>query len=170
MWLNTFQATWCDYDEDGDVDLYLSNDFASDCLFRNDGEHGLLDVTQNAGGDAMRGYGMGASWGDYDNDGRQDLYVSNMYSKAGKRIIGTIPKDMDPRFLQSTEGNRLFRNLDGERFELVSGEGDNQIPVTKAGWSWGGQFGDFDNDGYLDIYVASGFYTAPKSVSCNIDL
>jgi len=113
---------------------------------------------------------MGSSWGDYDNDGRQDLYVSNMYSKAGKRIIRTVPSDMDPRYLLATNGNRLFKNQQGERFDLVSGEEKDEIPVTKAGWSWGGQFSDFDNDGFLDIYVASGFYTAPKSVSCNIDL
>lgn len=170
VWMNTFQATWCDYDDDGDVDLYLSNDFAPDCLFRNDGKRGLKDIAQQAGGNAMRGYGMGSSWGDYDNDGQQDLYVSNMYSKAGKRIIGTVPEDMDPRYLLAANGNRLFKNMDGQRFDLVSGEGKGKIPVTKAGWSWGGQFGDFDNDGFLDLYVASGFYTAPKDVSCNIDL
>lgn len=170
VWANTFQATWCDYDDDGDVDLYLSNDFAPDCLYRNNGKRGFKDVAQQTGGNAMRGYGMGSSWGDYDNDGRQDLYVSNMYSKAGKRIIRTVPNDMDPRYLLATNGNRLFKNQQGERFDLVSGEEKDEIPVTKAGWSWGGQFSDFDNDGFLDIYVASGFYTAPKSVSCNIDL
>ena len=170
VWRNTFQATWSDYDQDGDVDLYLSNDFAPDCLFRNNGNRGFSNVAEEVGGEAMRGYGMGASWGDYDNDGWQDLYVSNMYSKAGKRIIGQIPSEMDPRYMQSANGNRLFKNVAGSRLELVSGEGHGQLPVTKAGWSWGGQFCDFDNDGFLDIYVASGFYTAPKKITCNIDL
>ena len=170
VWRNTFQATWCDFDEDGDVDLYMSNDFAPDCLYQNDGAGSFEEIAEQAGGESMRGYGMGASWGDYDNDGLQDLYVSNMYSKAGKRIIGTIPEEMDPRFLSSTTGNRLFKNVDGATFDLVSGEDEGDAPVTKSGWSWGGQFCDFDNDGFLDIYVASGFYTAPKSISCNIDL
>lgn len=170
VWKNTFQSTWCDYDQDGDVDLFLSNDFAPDSFFRNDGEEGFKEVAQQTGGTAMRGYGMGVSWGDYDNDGLQDLYVSNMYSKAGKRIINTVPTDMDPRYMLVATGNRLFKNVDGAKFDLVSGEAPGQLPVTKAGWSWGGQFCDFDNDGFLDIYVASGFYTAPETVSCNIDL
>lgn len=170
VWRNTFQATWSDYDQDGDVDLYLSNDFAPDCLFRNDGKRGFNNVAEEVGGEAMRGYGMGASWGDYDNDGWQDLYVSNMYSKAGKRIIGQIPNEMDARYMLSANGNRLFKNAAGASLDLVSGDDQGQVPVTEAGWSWGGQFCDFDNDGFLDIYVASGFYTAPKKISCDIDL
>ena len=170
VWMNTFQSCWSDFDEDGDVDLYLSNDFAPDFLFRNNGQRGFEDITQSAGGDAMRGFGMGVSWGDYDNDGRQDLYVSNMYSKAGKRIIGQVPNELDPRYLMSANGNRLFKNIDENKFDLVSGEGSGELNVNKAGWSWGGQFCDFDNDGFLDIYVSSGFYTAPKEVSCNIDM
>ena len=67
VWANTFQSTWSDYDQDGDVDLYLSNDFALDYLFRNDGERGFTDVTLRPGGQAMQGYGMGVTWGDYDN-------------------------------------------------------------------------------------------------------
>lgn len=169
IWSNTFQATWADYDEDGDVDLYLCNDFAPDFLFRNEGEQGFVDATEEAGGQAMRGYGMGATWGDYDNDGHQDLYVSNMYSKAGKRIISQLP-EIDQNYLLSANGNRLFRNQGGGKFDLTSGEGPDDQHVTKAGWSWGGQFCDFDNDGYLDLYVTSGFYTAPKEIACDEDL
>ena len=170
VWANTFQSTWSDYDQDGDVDLYLSNDFAPDYLFRNDGELGFADVTTRMGGEAMRGYGMGVTWGDYDRDGWQDLYVSNMYSKAGKRIIGQMQADLDNRYLLSANGNRLFRNQKGQKLDLVSGQGPEDIHVTKAGWSWGGQFCDFDNDGWLDLYVASGFYTAPKEITCHTDL
>ena len=170
IWANSFQSTWSDYDRDGDVDLYISNDFAPDYLFRNDGLKGFTDVTRRSGGDAMAGYGMGVTWGDYDGDGWQDLYVSNMYSKAGKRIIGQMQTDLDARYLMSANGNRLFRNNSGKTFDLVSGEGENDIRVTRAGWSWGGQFCDFDNDGWLDLYVASGFYTAPQEISCHKDL
>ena len=67
VWKNTFQSTWCDYDEDGDVDLYLSNDWAPDSLYRNDGKGGFEEIAQQAGGESMLGFGMGASWGDYDN-------------------------------------------------------------------------------------------------------
>jgi hypothetical protein len=116
----------------------------------------------------MMGLGMGASWGDFDNDSRLDLYVSNMFSKAGQRITGQIP-GVDSRITKSTEGNLLFRNL-GDSFRLVSGLGDSDMHVAKAGWSWGGQFADLNNDGYLDIYVSSGYYSAPEEIAEGIDL
>ena len=168
QWHNTFQSTWADYDGDGDPDLYIANDFAPDCLFRNDGEDGFTDVTRQLGGDAMLGFGMGASFGDYDQDGHQDLYVSNMYSKAGMRIVSRIP-GLYGRFLRAAEGNRLFR-FDGDMFQLMSGTNPTALAVTKADWSWGGQFVDVDNNGFLDIYVASGYYSAPSKVACDIDL
>ena len=168
LWLNSFQATWADFDEDGDPDLYVSNDFAPDYLFRNDGARGFVDITNEAGGETMSGFGMGASWGDYDNDGRQDLYISNMYSKAGMRITAQI-RDLDPRFRLSADGNRLYR-CRGDRFQLVSGRQSPALLVTQAGWSWGGQFMDVDNDGYLDIYVTSGYDTIPEKAATDVDL
>ena len=165
---NTFQSTWADFDEDGDPDLYISNDFAPDFLFRNEGSDGFRDVTEEVGGGAMRGFGMGASWGDYNNDGRQDLYISNMYSKAGLRITDQVSK-LDLRFRQSADGNRLYRHC-GDHFELVSGSQPPALLVTQAGWSWGGQFMDVDNDGFLDIYVTSGYYTVPDEVASEVDL
>lgn len=169
QYLNSFQATWADFDEDGDPDLYISNDFAADFLFRNDQSAGFTDITLEAGGAAMAGFGMGASWGDYDNDMRQDLYISNMYSKAGMRI--TAPLDnLDPRFRRSADGNRLFRYRGGGKFELVSGTESPGLAVVKAGWSWGGQFVDVDNDSFLDLYVTSGYRTAPEAISMPVDL
>lgn len=108
---------------------------------------------------------MGATWGDYDNDGRQDLYVSNMYSKAGKRITEHVP-GLAPIYKESAAGNYLYRQHDDDRgFDHVSGQ-----PVDSAGWSWGGQFADFDNDGFLDLYVLSGYFTSPPAVSSQLDL
>ncbi len=168
QWLNALQATWADFDDDGDPDLYVSNDYAPDALFRNDGPDGFTEITRQTGGDAMMGFGMGASWGDYDGDGRQDLYVSNMFSKAGKRITKRI-SGIDARFVRSAEGNLLFRNAGG-KFELVSGLEPPTLTVAKAGWSWGGQFLDVDNDADLDLYVSSGYYTAPSAIATQIDL
>ena len=127
-----------------------------------------MDVTLESGGQAMLGFGMGASWADYDLDGDFDLYASNMYSKAGKRITKQI-EGLDERFFMMAEGNRLFRN-DGEKFALIE-DGDKPGSAGgKAGWSWGGQFADFNNDGREDIYVCSGFFTAPKKYASTVDL
>ena len=165
---NTLQSTWADYDNDGDPDLYIANDFASDNLFRNDGGIGFTEVTHDVGDETMTGFGMGAAWGDYDLDGRQDLYVSNMFSKAGIRIVEYFGQ-LDSRFRRFADGNRLYHN-DNERFRLVSANAGPGLKVHKAGWSWGGQFIDIDNDGYLDIYVTSGYITAPEKYAADKDL
>ncbi len=165
---NTFQSTWCDYDLDGDSDLYVCNDFAPDFLLRNDGEAGFQDVTLEVGGEDMLGFGMGACWGDYDRDGDFDLYVSNMYSKAGKRITKQID-GLDERFFRMATGNRLFAN-EQDKFKLVVDPSGEVSTAGKAGWSWGGQFGDFNNDGLQDLYVCSGFFTAPAKYASTVDL
>lgn len=168
FWQTTFQSSWADYDRDGDADLYVSNDFGPDRLMRNDYPLGFTEVTEDYGHETMIGFGMGATWGDYDLDGRQDLYVSNMYSKAGMRITENIT-GLDPRFRSFASGNRLYRQT-ADGFEYVSGLKAPKLLVAKAGWSWGGQFTDFDNDGYLDIYVTSGYFTAPAEVATQDDL
>jgi hypothetical protein len=167
VWRNTFQSTWSDFDNDGDMDVYVVNDFAPNNLLRNDGHGHFVDVTEETG-TADLGFGMGASWGDYDNDGRQDLYVSNMYSTAGRRIteeMGELAAQVAPM----ARGNSLFRNL-GDRFLKVSGLEPPALQVERVGWAWGGQFLDVDNDGYLDIYSLSGYYTAPKLNAFQPDL
>ena len=110
----------------------MANDWADDNLFRNDGPKGFVDVTQETGTNLF-GFAMGATWGDYDNDGLQDLYVSNMYSKAGRRITARIA-DLNPDYVRSVEGNYLYRQIDGQ-FELVSGLEPPALTVADAGWS-----------------------------------
>lgn len=156
---NTYQSTWADFDDDGDQDVYLANDFGINNLMRNDGGK-FVDVAPQTGTTDL-GFGMGASWGDYDNDGKQDLYVSNMYSKAGRRITAQLDF-IDPGFGQMARGNSLFRST-GARFDKVSGLEEPAMLVEKVGWAWGGQFADLDNDGFLDVHSLSGFYTSPRS-------
>ncbi len=167
LWRNSFQATWCDFDQDGDPDLYVANDFAADHLLRNEGANGFRDVTLELGIDQL-GFAMGATWGDYDNDGQHDLYVSNMYSKAGRRITQGVDQ-LDPRIAQLANGNYLY-DFNGQRFQLVSGTEPPKLTVARAGWAWGGQFFDANNDGFLDLYVASGYYTVPAPYETKVDL
>ena len=169
VWRNSLQATWSDFDEDGDPDVYIANDWARDNFFRNDGADGFVDITEEAGTTAF-GFAMGASWGDYDNDGKQDLYVSNMYSKAGQRITRRVAGELNRTYVESAAGNYLYRQGDGGRFELVSGFEKPKLQVANGGWGWGGQFADFDNDGFLDIYALSGYFTAPGELASDIDL
>ena len=168
IWRNSMQATWGDYNRDGRPDLYIANDWGLDVLFRNDGSDGFTDVTTQAGVTAY-GYAMGASWGDYDNDGQDDLYVSNMYSEPGRRITKQIP-GLEKMFIESAAGNWLYHQVANGKFEQVGGIIPPSMTVMNAGWSWGGCFADFDNDSFLDLYVLNGYFTAPKEHSSGLDL
>ena len=175
QWRNSFQPVWFDFDEDGDSDLYVCNDFSPDALLRNDSPRGsadvkFVDVTEEAFSDTCMAFGMGASVGDYDCDGQLDLYVSNMYSKAGNRVFKQLESTgVSPELKVAAAGNFLFRKK-GAGFEQVAGLEKEDQQVSKVGWSFGGQFADFDNDGKQDLYVPSGLFTAPKEIERMDDL
>ncbi|MDA0812545.1 MAG: VCBS repeat-containing protein [Verrucomicrobia bacterium] len=153
-------SAWEDYDGDGDLDLYVANDFGRNNLYRNDNGK-FVDVADAAGVEDI-GPGMSAAWGDANNDGRPDLYVSNMFSSAGSRITGQ--KAFKPNaseselagFKRHARGNSLFQN---------SGDGTFTDQAVESGtvmgrWAWGSLFADFNNDGWQDLYVTNGFVTA----------
>jgi hypothetical protein len=155
----SYAACWDDYDDDGDLDLFVTNDFGRDNLYRNDGGY-FRDVADEAGV-ADLGPGMSCCWGDYDNDGRMDLYVSNMFSSAGNRIshnpkfhAGADAPTL-AAFRHHARGNSLFRNVGGGKFQDVSV--DAHVAVGR--WAWGSKFVDFNNDGWQDIVVSNGFIT-----------
>lgn len=168
LWRNSLQATWGDFNQDGRPDLYIANDWGLNVLFRNNGPAGFTDVTSEMGLTCY-GFSMGASFGDYDNDGRDDLYVSNMYSEAGRRISARIP-GLNPVFAEGADGNFLYHRESNGKFKQLAGLKPPALTVKQAGWSWGGDFVDFDNDGFLDLYVLNGYYTAPKELSSGVDL
>jgi enediyne biosynthesis protein E4 len=128
-------AALFDMDGDGDLDAYLvqSGDLAGDPaarspnrLYENDGTGHFRDVTEGSGaGD--RGYGNGVACGDFDNDGRTDLYVTNLGP------------------------NVLLHNLGGGRFEDVTA----RAGVGDAGWGTSAAFFDMDGDGDLDLFVCN---------------
>ncbi len=147
-------GAFADLDQDGDPDLLSANPNGPNALLLNEG-----GKFQSSPDKSLMGNAMGAAWGDYDGDGDLDPYLSIMYSKANLRI----GLKEHHRF---TPGNVLYRNDQG-RFTQSSGE--DKLKVHKAGWSWGSQFADFNNDGRLDIYALSGFYSAPARFALPVD-
>jgi hypothetical protein len=153
----SYAATFVDLDEDGDLDLYVANDFGENAFYRNDHDSGggFTDRADEAG-IVDPGFGMGVSFGDYDNDGDLDLHVTNMSSTAGNRILKRLyPEDElgDSALAKLAVGNSLYENNgDGTFRDVTSAAGG--IP---AGWAFGGGFVDFDNDGWEDLYSPNGF-------------
>ena len=163
----SFAAAWEDYDNDGDQDLYVANDFGRNNLFRNElvpsGKPTFTDVAESLGVVDVAA-GMSADWGDADNDGRMDLYISNMWSSAGHRIAGQdhFKRDADKgtRALikRHARGNSLFTNR-GDGFDDRSVASN----VNMGRWAWGSLFVDLNNDGWEDFYIANGFMSAPAT-------
>ena len=137
-------AAWADYDNDGDLDLYIGNEYFPCELFRNNGNGTFTDVAKEAGVDGG-GYAKGVSWGDYDNDGDQDLYVSNL-----------------------GESNHLYRNNgDGTLTDVAVELGvQGVVEPDHKRYTFTSWFFDFDNDGWLDLYVG-GYVAALKDVAAD---
>jgi len=152
-------AAFEDFDDDGDPDLYVANDYGRNNLYRNEGGR-FRDVAAEAGVEDVAA-GMGVAWADVDGDGAMDLHVSNMFSSAGSRV--TTQARFKPEADEATRalyrrharGNSLFRNLGGGRFADASVEAG----ITAARWAWGCVFADFDRDGREDLFVANGYVT-----------
>ena len=160
----SFAAAWGDYDNDGDPDLYVANDFGRNNLYRNNGDGTFSDKAAALGVEDL-GAGMSAAWGDYDNDGDLDLYTANMWSSAGLRITGSqqfddVVSKPDARgmFRRQAQGNSLFRNDAGQGFTDVSDEAG----VRTGRWAWASDFVDLDGDGWLDLFVQNGYITGER--------
>lgn len=150
-------AAFEDFDNDGDPDLYVANDFGVNNLYRNDGGR-FVDIATAAGaGDISAG--MGVTWGDVDGDGYLDLYVTNMHSLAGRRLthVNALPEHFASPQREALRhhamGNTLLQNRAGKSFEDVS----DAREVGMGRWGWGSVFVDFDNDGALDLFAPNGF-------------
>ena len=128
---------WGDYDDDGDMDVYIANDADQNFLYRNNGDGTFTDVSLAAGvgfsEDGEAENGMGADFGDYDNDGRLDLIVTNFQDQTNT--------------LYHNEGDGLFSDV-----SYASQIGAMSLPYL----AWGVSFCDYDNDGYQDLFIANG--------------
>ena len=159
----TMACAWEDFDNDGDLDLYVANDFGRNNLYRNDGGT-FHDVAAELGVEDLSA-GMSVSWGDANRDGLMDLYVSNMWSSAGNRVAyqrrflgGHGDEQTRADFQRHARGNSLFLN----RTTSPSGGFDDvseAAAVTLGRWAWSSRFADINNDGWEDLLVANGYIT-----------
>lgn len=149
LWGAGFQPGWFDYDNDGDVDLYIVNDFGrflhSNVLWRNDGlgidgTWTFTDISMGSGADVQI-FGMSMAVGDYNQDGFFDVFITDI------------------------RGNVLLRNDgNGRTFtDLATEAGVNTKMIgRRVRVSWGAFFFDYDNDTDLDLYIVSGFLGGGK--------
>jgi hypothetical protein len=154
----SYAAAAADYDGDGDTDLYVANDYGTNRLWQNDGQGHFVDVAAELGV-KDKGNGMGVTWGDLNQDGQLDLYVSNMSSTAGNRILGRLQDDLDPELHATLKklaaGNTIFLSSAEARFEQLPGSAGG----VNASWAWSAVLRDFDLDGCLDVYCVNGYVT-----------
>jgi hypothetical protein len=158
-------AVFGDIDNDGDPDLYVVMWGEPNRLFENLGGGRFRDITESSG-TGFSGYGNGATFVDYDRDGRLDLLVGNYFPESlpdpatGKlrRLDLWDPfttRVMHESFTKARNGGRnvLYRNLGGNRFEDVS----EQVGLTYTGWTLAVGAADLNDDGWPDLYIANDF-------------
>ncbi len=139
----TLAAVASDLNGSGYPDLFLANDFGADQLYVNEGGEGFREASRASNVGSVPKSGMNASMGDVMNQGVQALYVSNL-TEEGVLVQGNNLWMADS---VSGNGTPAFENLAGT------------MGVAKAGWSYGAQFGDLNNDGWQDLFVVNGFYS-----------
>jgi hypothetical protein len=170
-----------DFDEDGYMDVLITNMFGRSQLYRNNGDGTFTDVTLEKLGRTPWG-GMGAKVFDFNNDGKLDLYIVDMHSdmwtppgldlsKVDEKrkysyVTGPDIEQQRPQARESEAkladlfqlrygevvfGNTLFKNFGKGKFEEMSDRAG-----METFWPWGIATGDFDDDGYEDVFVPSG--------------
>ncbi len=133
--LSTMSGSWADYDNDGDLDVFLANDGGSNALFRNDGNFNFVKIINDTVS-KTNGHSFSSAWSDIDNDGDLDLFVTNGFYTSLKQLD----------FFYLNNGNGTFtRN-------------GTDILAKDSTWAYGCAFGDYDNDGFEDLAVATTRY------------
>ncbi|HZV05039.1 MAG TPA: CRTAC1 family protein [Gemmataceae bacterium] len=172
-----------DYNEDGHLDVFVTNMFGASQLYRNNGDGSFTDVTKEILGRTSFG-AIGSKAFDFNNDGRLDLFIVDMHSdmwlpywidprgdttddltKKYSHVLGPhydrgyraaleekgLQDAVHFRYEDVVFGNTLFKKLPSGKFAEVSDKAN-----LETWWPWGIAVGDFDNNGYEDIYISSG--------------
>ena len=160
----SFIGAFGDADEDGDIDLYVANDFGPNVLYRRlnvEGVHFSAEVDDDTKIDS--GFSMSATFCDLDNDLDLDMYVSNMSSTAANRVLkmskeesqpADLSKDINDIRRRMSKGNTIMTQEGGKLVEAPGSQGGKS-----SGWAWGTGIFDYDDDGDLDIHCVNGFWS-----------
>jgi prepilin-type N-terminal cleavage/methylation domain-containing protein len=138
-------CNWIDYDNDGFPDLFVNNLAGSGCLYRNNRDGTFSDLSSSLRIEGpYRGFSCWAF--DYDNDGWLDIFAT-CYDRTVADVVRGLLGQSHSRY-----SNRLYRNLNGQGFENVT----EKAGLNMVFAAMGSNFADFDNDGWLDIYLGTG--------------
>ncbi len=175
-------ASWGDYDNDGDLDIFVANNIGTtNWLYRNDGAGNFTKIINDPIVN-YNGYSHGVAWADYDNDGYLDMFVADYFStrfnhlyrnngdgtftdestatpslEAGSSIIGLWGDYNNDGMIDlfvaniENENNSLYKNIGNGNFEKIT----SGAIVNDGGNSVGASWGDYNNDGYLDLFVSN---------------
>jgi hypothetical protein len=139
----TLAAASADFNGDGWPDIYLANDYGPEELLLND--EGKRFTLTTAGLESESKSGMAVALGDVYNRGRLDVFVTNISARG---------------YLFQNNNLRLNELAERNKFSNVA-----DATVADAGWAWGAQFADFNNDGTDELFVANGFISANRDKS-----
>jgi tetratricopeptide (TPR) repeat protein len=144
-------VTAADYDGDGFVDFYVTNNNGMNCLYHNNGNNTFTEVGRQAGVQGPA-FSFSTWFFDYDNDGWPDLFVVGYMNSVHEALKTYVKQPFNAETL------KLYRNKHDGTFEDVTAK----VGLDKVFMPMGTNFGDFDNDGYLDVYLGMGSpsYTA----------
>ncbi len=174
----SFASAWGDFDNDGDLDLYVGTFNGPDRLFKNNGDETFTDVTADFNLGTGNTATLAVSWGDYDNDGDLDLFISgekriNSFYRNDVTTFSNIGNDLGITYFGSSYTvNWVDYDNDGD-LDLFNAHWDYQhrlyqnnqniftdiaqtVGITETGKCRAGAWGDYDNDGDLDLYICRG--------------
>ena len=152
----TYGSSLVDLDDDRDLDLLVTSDFAGTDIYLNNGHGQFTDITESAVDEAAS-FGMSHTFADFNADGKLDFYVAGMASTTARRLEAMNVRRADlPEFdqvrIKMAFGNRMYLHAGPGRYR----QPPFRTRVARSGWTWGTAALDVNNDGYPDIYAANG--------------